>query len=180
MSSVKTMGPLFEATRHMHHACEKHPLGQSMINATITSQQWCDWLGALRLIHEKIDPHLPPYAQVSGELTLDLIDMLPRVPRPVAAAHAFADTLTTPDRIGGAAYVLVGAHRRGGRVTEKKFLDAGRSLPTRHVHFFAAAEAESLVRWLREKEELADAAVATFQCLLDCMDEIECFGVDQA
>ena len=164
---------LFDATRHLHHACEEHPLGQAMIHATIASQQWCDWLGALRLIHEKIDPHLPPYAQVSGELTLDMIDMLPMLPRPIVAARAFAETLNTPERIGGAAYVLVGAHRRGGRVTEKKFKDAGRSLPTRHVHFFAAAEAEALVKWLREKKELASAAVATFQCLLDCMDEIE-------
>ena len=164
---------LFDATRHLHHACEEHSLGQAMIQATVTSQQWCDWLGALRLIHGKIDPHLPPYAQVSGELVLDLIDMLPMAPRPLNAAIGFAETLTTPERIGGAAYVLVGAHRRGGRVTEKKFIEAGRSLPTRHVHFFAAAEAEALVKWLREKEELADAATATFQCLLDCMDEIK-------
>jgi len=164
---------LFDATRHLHHACEEHPLGQAMIQATITSQQWCDWLGALRLIHERIDPHLPPYAQVSGELTLDMVDMLPMVPRPLTAAQTFSRTLTTPERIGGAAYVLVGAHRRGGRVTEKKFKDAGRNLPTRHVHFFAATEAEALVKWLREKDALAGAAVAAFQCLLDCMDEIE-------
>ena len=163
---------LFDATRHLHHACEEHPLGQAMINATITQQQWCDWLGALRLLHEKIDPHLPPYAQVSGELTLDMIDMLPLLPRPSVAAQSFAHTLDTPERIGGAAYVLVGAHRRGGRVTEKKFKDAGLDLPTRHVHFFAPAEAEALVKWLRDKTELADAATATFQCLLDVMEEI--------
>jgi hypothetical protein len=163
---------LFDATRHLHHACEEHPLGQAMINATITAQEWCDWLGALRLLHEKIDPHLPPYAQVSGELTLDMIDMLPMLPRHVAAARTFAETLTTPERIGGAAYVLVGAHRRGGRVTEKKFKEAGRNLPMRHVHFFAPAEAEALVKWLRDKDELADAATATFQCLLDVMEEI--------
>ena len=166
------MGSLYEATRDLHHACEKHPLGQAMVTASITPQQWCDWLGALRLLHEKIDPKLPPYAQVSGELTLDMVDMLPMVPRPICAAQSFSHTLDTPERIGGAAYVLVGAHRRGGRVTEKRFKEAGLTLPTRHVHFFAADEAEALVKWLRDKEELTDAARATFQCLLDTMEEI--------
>jgi hypothetical protein len=163
---------LFFATRHLHHACEAHPLGQAMVTATITPQHWCDWLGALRVLHEAIDPNLPPYAQVSGELTLDMVDMLPMIPRPVPSAIRFARTLTTPERIGGAAYVLVGAHRRGGRVTEKRFRDAGLDLPCRHVRFFAADEAEALVKWLRDKEQLAGAARDTFACLLACMDEI--------
>lgn len=163
---------LFEATRHLHHACEAHPVGQAMITATITPQAWCDWLGALRVIHQAIDPHLPPYAQVTGELTLDLIDMLPVLPRPNLAAEAFARSLTTPERIGGAAYVLVGAHRRGGRVTEKKFADAGLDLPCRHVRFFAPDPAEALVKSLRERTALSASAVATFEALLRVMDEI--------
>lgn len=163
---------LYDATRDLHHACEAHPLGQAMVTATIRPQHWCDWLAALRLLHEAIDPHMPPYAQVAGELTLDMVDMLPLVPRRVPAAQTFARTLTTPERVSGAAYVLVGAHRRGGRVTEKRFREAGLLLPTRHVRFFAADEAEALVKWLREKEQLASAARETFACLLACMDEI--------
>jgi hypothetical protein len=163
---------LYENTRHLHHACEQHPVGQAMVNATITPQMWCDWLGALRVLHTAIDPHLPPYAQVSGELTLDLIDLLPLVPHPVPPARRFARQLVTPDIIGGAAYVLVGAHRRGGRVTEKRFKEAGLALPTRHVRFFAADEAEAMVKWLRDKTELTQAACATFECLLECMDHM--------
>jgi hypothetical protein len=163
---------LFDATRHLHHVCEAHPIGQAMTMATITPQQWCDWLGALRTLHMAIDPYLPPYAQVTGELTLDLIDMLPLLPHVSIPAAGFARTLTTPERIGGAAYVLVGAHRRGGRVTEKRFRDAGLTLPTRHVRFFAADESEALVKWLRDRPQLAPAAVATFQCLLEVMENI--------
>ena len=167
------MGPLYEATRDLHHACEAHPLGQRMVAATIDAQDWCDWLNALRVLHSAIDPHLPPYAQVAGELTLDLVEMLPMIPSPVDAAQRFAHTLHTPERIGGAAYVLVGAHRRGGRVTEKRFKDAGLTLPTRHVRLFAADPAEALVKSLRDMSQLAQAARATFQCLLDVMEEIE-------
>ncbi|MFU8777648.1 MAG: hypothetical protein ACNA7M_08250 [Roseovarius sp.] len=170
------MGPLWDATRDLHHACEAHPLGQRMVEATIEAQDWCDWLNALRVLHSAIDPHLPPYAQVTGELTLDLVEMLPMVPQPVNAAQAFAGTLQTPERIGGAAYVLVGAHRRGGRVTEKRFREAGRKLPMRHVRFFAPDPAEALVKSLRDMGQLASAASATFQCLLDVMDEIVARG----
>ncbi len=167
------MGPLWEATRDLHHACEAHPLGQRMVGATIGAQDWCDWLDALRVLHGAIDPHLPPYAQVAGELTLDLVGMLPMIPQPVDAAQAFAHRLHTPERIGGAAYVLIGAHRRGGRVTEARFREAGRTLPMRHVRFFAPDQAEALVKSLRDMGQLASAARATFQCLLDVMDEIE-------
>lgn len=165
--------PLYESTRDLHHACEAHPLGQTMSNATVSDQDWCDWLGVLHTIHVAIDPWVPPYVQVAGELTLDLVDMLPLVPTPVQAAQKFAATLTTPERIGGAAYVLVGAHRRGGRVMEKRFAEAGRVLPKRHVRFHNPTEAEAFVQALRLKGALTDAARETFQCLLDSMEEID-------
>lgn len=167
------MGPLWEATRDLHHACEAHPIGASMSAGTVTEQVWCDWLGALHIIHRAIDPWLPPYVQVSGELTLDLMDLLPLVPRRFEAPHRFAATLTSPERVCGAAYVLVGAHRRGGRVIEKRMAEVGRSLPSRHVKFFAPDEAEAFVKFLRHKAAIAPAARDTFQCLLDVMDEIK-------
>ena len=163
---------LYDLTRDLHHACEAHPLGQAMANATISAQQWLDWLGALRLIHERLDPHLPPYAQVAGELTLDMIDMLPLVPRQNQSAQDFARSLDTPERIGAAAYVLIGAHRRGGRVIEKRLAEAGRALPCRHVRFFAPDHAEAMVKSLRDKALLATAARQTFAALLDIMEEI--------
>jgi len=171
------MTTLYEATRDLHHVCEAHPVGASMFNGTITEQHWCDWLGVLYSIHSAIDPRLPVYAHVSGELTLDLVEMLPLTPRPgpVAVADRFAASLTTPAQIAGTAYVLVGAHRRGGQMTRKRLLEAGRSLPMRHVDFFAPKEAEALVKWLREIREptVTSAGRDTFALLLAAMNEIE-------
>jgi len=167
------MGPLWDATRDLHHACEEHPVGASMSAGTVSEQVWCDWLGALHVVHRTIDPWLPPYVQVSGELTIDLMDLLPLVPRRTEAPYSFAATLTSPERICGAAYVLVGAHRRGGRVIEKRMAEAGRSLPSRHVKFFMPDEAEAFVKFLRTKGAIGPAARDTFQCLLDVMDEIQ-------
>ena len=166
------MQPLWELTRDLHHACEEHPVGASMSNATVSEQVWCDWLGALHVLHRAIDPWLPPYVQVAGELTLDLMDMLPLVPRDLNVPRAYAATLNTPERVCGAAYVLIGAHRRGGRVIEKRMVDANRALPSRHVRFFMPDESEAFVKFLRNKGQLAASARATFQCLLDTMDEI--------
>jgi hypothetical protein len=165
---------LYEATRHLHHACEQHPVGQRMVNATISDQEWCDWIGALRTLHIRLDAALPPYAHVTGHLNLDLVELLPLGPHISRAAHAFAMThLSHPVACMGAAYVLIGAHRRGGRVTEKKFRDAGRTLPCHHVRFFAADAAENLVKSLRDKVQLTPYATATFATLLAVMDEIE-------
>lgn len=169
---MRRQQPLWETTRDLHHACEEHPLGQMMSNATVTDQDWCDWLGVFHKIHTAIDPWVPPYVQVAGALTLDLIDMLPLTPRPVMAVETYVSTLTTAERVGGAAYVLIGAHRRGGQVMERRFADAGRTLPMRHVRFHDPVAAEAFVKELRLMGELSDAARAAFQCLLDAMEEI--------
>ena len=172
VTKVRSPQPLWELTRDLHHACEAHPIGASMSNATVSEQVWCDWLGALHIIHRAIDPWLPPYVQVSGELTLDLMDLLPLVPAELESPRKFISTLTSPERVCGAAYVLIGAHRRGGRVIEKNMTEAGRSLPSRHIRFFMPDESEAFVKFLRHKGQLAEAARNTFQCLLDTMDEI--------
>lgn len=164
---------LWELTRDLHHACEEHPVGASMVNATVSDQVWCDWLGALHTLHQAIDPWLPPYVQVAGELTLDLMSMLPLTPRKLLTPRAHAATLNTPERVCGAAYVLIGAHRRGGRVIEKRMISANRVLPSRHIQFFMPEESEAFVKFLRNKAQLTDSARATFQCLLDTMSEIK-------
>jgi hypothetical protein len=76
-------------------------------------------------------------------------------------------------RIGGAAYVLIGAHKRGGRLTEKRFSDAGRALPIRHVRFDDEPAVEAFVRELRDRDELLPGAAACFDALLAVMREIE-------
>jgi len=165
--------PLWESTRDLHHACEQHPIGASMSAGTVSDQVWCDWLGALNTIHSEIDLWVPPYVQVSGELTLDLLDMLPLKPRYTLAADCFAASLNSTERVCGAAYVLIGAHRRGGQMMERSFAKAGRTLPNRHVRFHDPAAAEAFVKHLRLKGILTQAARDTFQCLLDVMDELQ-------
>ena len=165
--------PLWESTRELHHACEQHPIGASMSDGTVSEQVWCDWLGALDTLHSEIDLWVPPYVQVSGQLTLDLLDMLPLKPRYTIAADCFASTLVNVQRVCGAAYVLIGAHRRGGQMMERSFAKAGRTLPNRHVQFYDPAAAEAFVKHLRLKAVLTETARDTFQCLLDVMNEIQ-------
>ena len=164
--------PLWESTRDLHHACEQHPVGAAMSAGTVSEQVWCDWLGALHVLHRAIDPWVPTPAQVAGNLTLDLLEMLPLVPRPIAAARAYAATLDCVQAVAGAAYVLVGAHRRGGQMMERTFAKVGRTLPNRHVKFADPAGAEAFVKELRLRGDLAAPARQTFRCLLDTMDEI--------
>ena len=71
----------------------------------------------------------------------------------------------------GAAYVLHGAHRRGGRVLASTMGKAG--LPTAHVIYPLPAEVEALVKALRDRADLASGARAVFAGLLAVMDEIE-------
>jgi hypothetical protein len=160
---------LFEATRDLHHACEAHVVGQRMSAGTVTPQEWADWLAAFRAIHAVIDPHLPSHMDRLPALDADLADL--PAPRKGRAAADLAETLTTPEAREAAAYVLHGAHRRGGRVLKSIMDDRG--LPSRHVAYAQAAEVEAFVKAMRNRAELADAARAVFAGLLAVMDEIE-------
>ncbi|MEI2420222.1 hypothetical protein V6O07_08105, partial [Arthrospira platensis SPKY2] len=50
---------LYESTRHLHHACEQHPLGQKMARSTVNPQEWADWLAGMATLHTVIDRPLP-------------------------------------------------------------------------------------------------------------------------
>jgi threonine dehydrogenase-like Zn-dependent dehydrogenase len=163
------MGGLYEATRDLHHACEAHAVGQRMSAGTVSRQEWADWLAAFRAVHVVIDPHHPAHMARVALLDADLA-LLP-APRVGNAADILAATLTTPTSIAAAAYVLHGAHRRGGRVLASTMGKAG--LPTAHVIYPLPAEVEALVKSLRDRADLADGARAVFAGLLAVMDEIE-------
>jgi len=163
------MTTLYEATRDLHHACEAHAVGQRMTAGTVTRQEWADWLAAFRAVHVVIDPHHPAHMARLALLDADLA-LLP-APRDGQAADMLAATLTTPTSIAAAAYVLHGAHRRGGRVLASTMGKAG--LPTAHVIYPLPAEVETLVKALRDRADLADGARAVFAGLLAVMDEIE-------
>jgi heme oxygenase len=164
---------LYAATRELHHACEAHPVGQRMSAGTVTPQEWADWLAAFRAIHRVIDPHLPLHLTRVALLDADLAMMQAEhrvIGRAPEAARQFAEELTTEDARLGAAYVLHGAHRRGGAVLAKTM--ASLRYATAHVFYPLPAEAEAFVKQLRDRSELADAATATFHALLLSMDEI--------
>lgn len=162
-----TMTP-FEATRHLHHACEEHPVGARMSGGTCTLQEWADWLWAFRVLHLVVDTTLPDHMARDTLLASDL-STLPR-PNPSAAALRFAASLAGQD-MTGAAYVLHGAHRSGGRVMAPKM--AKRGFPTAHICY---RDPDAVKAWLdsvRGQISAADQASATFGCLLEVMGEIE-------
>ena len=160
---------LYAATRDLHHACEAHSVGQRMTAGTITRQEWSDWLEAFRIIHLAVDPILPQHMTRDGLLLADL-SLLP-TPHPSPATQAYADGLTTQAQREGAAYVLHGAHRRGGAMLARTMGAAG--LPTAHVVYPLPGEAEAFVKGCREREDLAEPARKTFGALLAVMNEIE-------
>ena len=169
-------GPLWQATRDLHHDAEAHPLARAMIDATITSQAWADWLHAHWTIQLALDPHLPLAVRRADALALDLLALLPVEGRASPAAAEFTATLIDPVAIFGAAYLTIGAHRRGGRVIDKALRTAGRDLPSRHTAFEDGAAAEAFVRQLREMPALAPGARRAFAALTAVMDEIVARG----
>lgn len=159
---------LHELTRDLHHACEAHPIGQAMVTGAIAPQEWADWLWALRCLHMVIDRHLDPHMSRTEPLTADLA-MLPPA-HPSRAALLFAADLAGK-HTDGAAYVLHGAHRSGGRVLAPKMAKAG--LPTLHTSYRWPAVVKDWLGGVRVRASFADQARHTFACLLSVMDEIE-------
>lgn len=159
---------LYEATKHLHHACEQHATGQRMAAGTCTPQEWADWLWAFRVLHLVVDSTLPAHMARDIALSADL-SVLPR-PNPSATALRFAASLVGED-VTGAAYVLHGAHRSGGRVMAPKM--SKRGFPTAHICY---RDPEAVRTWLdsiRGRVSATEQASATFGCLLEVMDEIE-------
>jgi len=164
----QAMMNLYEATKDMHHACEAHSVGGRMSKGNVTSQEWADWLWAFRCLHAVVDPNLPTHMSRDLLLAADL-SVLPRANHSKAATE-FAYELMTQD-ITGAAYVLHGAHRSGGRVLAPILVKRG--LPCNHIAYLHPDEVQDWVRNTRNKVEVTEQARNTFKCLLAVMDEIE-------
>jgi heme oxygenase len=160
---------LHEATRDLHHACEAHPAGQRMFKGAVSPQEWADWLWAFRCLHAVVDARLRPHMSRDVLLAADL-SVLPR-PATSVAATRFAAMLAEATEIVGAAYVLHGAHRSGGRVMAPVL--SKRGLPCAHIAYADPDEVQSWVQWARGRGDVASQARATFACLLAVMDELE-------
>ena len=167
------MGPLWTATRDVHHRAEQHPVAKRMIAGTLTPNEWADWLHALWCIHTAIDPHLPTCAKRADACANDLLAMLPIEPNPSAAVAAYVDSLSSIPDIFGAAYITVGAHRRGGRVAETAMRKRGVNLPHGHIEFDDPQSVELLITRWREIPALEHGARRAFVALFDTMEEIE-------
>jgi heme oxygenase len=155
---------LASATKELHHAAERHSVGGSMADGTISEQYWADWLGALWVIHKELDPHLPVVLHRVERLETDLNEM-ELTPRFIEAAVSYTDILDP----AGAAYVFTGAHLMGGAVMERKLRDR---LPCAHLRWDDRQEALRAWRPMRENGDAADAAKAAFAAVISIMDEI--------
>lgn len=162
------MTNLYEATKDMHHACESHSVGGRMSKGNVTPQEWADWLWAFQCLHHVVDRNLPVHMSRNLLLSADLSVLPPA--RHSDAAVDFSRNLIDQD-VSGAAYVLHGAHRSGGRVLAPILVKRG--LPCGHIAYLYP---DKVQEWVRETRERADAAILarkTFECLLSVMDEIE-------
>jgi hypothetical protein len=161
------MGPLWEATRDLHHACEAHGVGAAMAGGAPPVEWYTQWLQALHTIHSVVDPTLHPVLHRVERLEQDIATMKVDVPQSNAAAQ-YAQSLNTDVALAGAAYVLTGAHLMGGEIMRRRL--AG--YPTTHLEWDNRAIALSELKTLRSRTDIAEPARACFAALLAVMDEI--------
>jgi len=159
---------LRESTKDLHHRAEKHPIGASMADGTISEQWWVDWISALLTIHNELDLHVLDSMKRCDELSLDLNCCL-LIPNYNHAAAEYAKTLSDEYERGGAIYVFTGAHLMGGAVTDKAL--NGR-LPCNHLRW--TDRKQTLTDWkpYRDKIELKESANRAFDAVHRILEEI--------
>jgi hypothetical protein len=160
-------GPLWESTRELHHACEKHEVGAAMASGQPPMGWYAKWLWGLREIHAVIDPHTSHPVRRVLPLTEDIIATGVK-PSMIMSATQYAETLNTEDSIHGAAYVMLGAGLMGGEVMRRRL----QNYPVRHLEWSDRPVALSILKEYRERSELAIPARECFSALLRIMDEI--------
>jgi heme oxygenase len=158
---------LWNATRDLHHACEQHPVGGVMAVGKPPKIWYRAWLQVLLQLHEVVDQHLPSTVHRVERIQRD-ISALNITVEPVQAAQQYAATLTNAMAIGGAAYVLTGAHLMGGEIMRRRL----EGFPTEHLCWDSRPEALKCLTQLRESPDVIQPARDCFQALLDSMDEI--------
>lgn len=167
---------LYEATLKTHHQAQVHPFGKRMAGGNISQQEWCDWLGAMAQLYQKLDTYLPPFLKRSPDLFLDLAQLLPLQAHRSKAVDDYIQSFSSPDDlkvIGGLAYLMTGANLRGGQLIRKKLDPKG--YPCNFMNFTTAnqEEAENWLRKMREFSEFGESTNQAFEMLAAVMDEIE-------
>lgn len=163
------MSALWDATRDLHHACEFHPVGESMAAGNPPQQWYADWLKNLYLIHLVLDKELPNVVHRSERLSNDVAAMLV-VGKEHPSILEYVEKLKDDSVMReGASYVLTGAHLMGGEVMRRKLV----GYPTTHLEWDDRQEALKVLKVMREKGNLEFAAKDCFSALLTLMDEIK-------
>lgn len=164
-----SLGPLWEATRDLHHACEAHPVGAAMASGQPPRHWYALWIKALLEIHERVDPSVSPVVRRRAGLTADLEAMGGAAVPEIQAAQDYADSLYDELALAGAAYVLTGAHLMGGEIMRRRL--AG--FPTQHLVWEDRKAALAVLGRLRERPDIVEPSRACFEALLAIMDEIQ-------
>ena len=159
---------LKEITKDLHHIAEKHSVGESMADGTISESIWVDWLNALYYIHSTIDENLSNELKRTNELAKD-ISLCCVTPNSNFTALEYAMSLKGNTALLGACYVFTGAHLMGGAITAKNIRHR---LPVNHLDWDNRKEAVKLWNPLRDMEELAHEAKRAFENIIKIMDEI--------
>ncbi len=160
--------PLWEETRELHHACERHRVGGAMATGKPPRIWYSAWLVALNQIHSIVDPHMPDVLGRTDRLVEDINNTYIDLPL-IEAAKVYTLTLTDEKRIAGAAYVLTGAHLMGGEIMRRRL----EGFPTKHLEWDNRKEAIAILQQYRTRDDIGEEAKDCFKALLTIMDEIE-------
>lgn len=160
--------PLWEETRELHHACERHRVGGAMATGKPPRIWYAAWLVALNQIHSIVDPHMPDVLGRTDRLVEDINNTYIDLPL-IEAAKVYTLTLTDEKRIAGAAYVLTGAHLMGGEIMRRRL----EGFPTKHLEWDNRKEAIAILQQYRTRDDIGEEAKDCFKALLTIMDEIE-------
>ena len=161
-------GPLWEATRDLHHACEEHPVGAAMASGKPPLHWYADWLSALYTIHYEIDKHVDPILARTERLNKDIEDTGIKI-NLIREAHNYANSLVSEKDLAGAAYVLTGAHLMGGEIMRRRLV----GYPTSHLEWDDRKAAIAELMKFREREDIVEESRNCFNALLKIMDEIK-------
>lgn len=169
---MKQIKPLWEETRDLHHACEKHAVGGAMSTGNPPELWYNAWLNALLIVHTFIDPHAPDTLGRASRIQDDIITMgfmgfggfLT-----IDSAVSYAKTLKSEKDFSGAIYVLTGAHLMGGEIMRRRL----ETFPTKHLEWDDRKGAIAILQTYRTRSDITEEARACFQALLNIMDEIQ-------
>jgi hypothetical protein len=163
---------LHDLTPESHHDAQETDFGKRYAKGDISRREYASWIHMQFVAHhEVLDRILPWHCQRGATLALDLAALLPDQPYVLSSVDGLREVLLESPYTGLAgAYVLMGAHLRGGAMIRPNLERAG--LPVHHLYFDAPASAREYLRKLREFPALADEVDRVFRAVTTVMDEI--------